>query len=460
MKLAATTAATIAVVSLLTAPGFAFEISKTEAGATVHWDTPEVVYTIHTAGTRQMSNTQAREAIIESFDTWNGHGADLHLVYGGEIANGHHGYVKNQENSNTIIWEDDSWPYDPNALALTLTSFERGSGRLVDADIIINSADYSWATDGQSGRHDLSNSLTHEVGHFIGLGHSESEHATMFPSAAPGEVLKRTLYNDDLRGLNFLYANNTQAIGSDWTDADVATESDDSGYRINDAQVHLACSTTAPGGSPRGFGAFFALGGLLLGATFFRRRRQPRHTARRSTLAVAALLVTGVVAVSSSATATTLPALTLDQVTVASERVVLVEVLDQAADFEGGVIWTHTTVRVEECWSGDCDDDTLVVRTPGGVVGDLEQRVHGVTTMRTGDRLVLFLEATPNTLGQVFRPFGMALGALRVHQLGQDTVAVRDLTDVALVNQERVAVHGDDMTFAIELDELRRLVRD
>ncbi|MEO1271215.1 MAG: matrixin family metalloprotease [Myxococcota bacterium] len=458
-----TTTAIVAIASVLIAtPSFAFELSKTITGATVHWDDSEVVYLIHSRGTRQMSKAEAQATIVESFETWNHHGAALALTYGGETNDGQHGYSKEQPNANVVIWEDDHWPYDPNALAMTLTSFERTSGRLVDADIIINSADYQWATDGASDRHDLANSLTHEVGHFIGLGHSESEHATMFPSAAPGEVLKRSLYDDDIRGLNALYANTNQAVTADngaWTDQAVASDSEEAGYRINDAEVHLACSTSAPTGSPRsGFGALISFFGLLLAAAFIRRRQASSHApvAATATVLVCILALT---ASPSSANATTLPALSLEQVSSASERVVLAEVTHQAASFNGGVIWTVTTIRIEECWSGDCKTgDTMTVRTPGGVVGDIEQRVHGITPMHTGDHMVLFLEPEPHTLGQVFRPFGMALGALTIRQLGQDTVAIRDLSDVSLMTQDKIAVHGEEHSFALKLDELRRLI--
>ena len=48
-----------------------------------------------------------------------------------------------------MVWEDNNWAYDPGALAITLTSFERSSGQFVDADIIINGADYNWSTTGE-----------------------------------------------------------------------------------------------------------------------------------------------------------------------------------------------------------------------------------------------------------------------------------------------------------------------
>jgi hypothetical protein len=52
---------------------------------------------------------------------------------------------------------------------------------------------------------DLQSIVTHEIGHFIGIGHSDVESATMFPSSARTEVSKRELASDDVEAVCTIY---------------------------------------------------------------------------------------------------------------------------------------------------------------------------------------------------------------------------------------------------------------
>ncbi|HVE87584.1 MAG TPA: matrixin family metalloprotease, partial [Myxococcales bacterium] len=40
---------------------------------------------------------------------------------------------------------------------------------------------------------DIQNTITHEVGHFLGLAHDQDPESTMYFSASPGELKKRSL---------------------------------------------------------------------------------------------------------------------------------------------------------------------------------------------------------------------------------------------------------------------------
>ena len=51
-----------------------------------------------------------------------------------------------------------------------------------------------------SGEIDLLNTVTHEAGHYLGLGHSTTAGATMAPYGNPNETEKRTLEEDDIEG--------------------------------------------------------------------------------------------------------------------------------------------------------------------------------------------------------------------------------------------------------------------
>ena len=185
---------------------------------------------------------------------------------------------------------DPSVAYDAAALALTSVSASTTSGIIRDADIEVNAHHFSW-TDlvmhpdlrgaGQS-FHDLQNAVTHEMGHVIGLDHtcylqppaplddmnvpipscSSASDAvlatTMFPSANPGDVDKRTLEADDIRAVCEIYA-----VAAD--PMTCAPGADDPG----------GCGGCTTGGTPKtALGGFGLLAAVALAARAKLRRRR------------------------------------------------------------------------------------------------------------------------------------------------------------------------------------------
>jgi MYXO-CTERM domain-containing protein len=133
---------------------------------------------------------------------------------------------------------DTPWTcsYDPSALAITSVFVQRSTGRIQEADIEVNDRWFGW-TDldlfpQDTTKQDLQNALTHEMGHLIGLDHTcytagtnttrpkdnngnpvpdcanappEVQATTMFASAKPGDVSKRTLEADDKQAVCDVY---------------------------------------------------------------------------------------------------------------------------------------------------------------------------------------------------------------------------------------------------------------
>ncbi len=67
---------------------------------------------------------------------------------------------------------------------------------------------YTWA-DGpgsiSGGQFDLQGVACHEYGHALGLGHSGTGGATMFPSVSSGNTGPRSIATDDINGVKFIY---------------------------------------------------------------------------------------------------------------------------------------------------------------------------------------------------------------------------------------------------------------
>ncbi len=156
------------------------------------------------------------------------------------------GFEPEGRNENVIVWLRDHWgyqdiDYDPAAVALTTLTYvtdpgAENDGEILDADIELNGVYQHFQTDGsfRIGAYDVANTVTHELGHVLGLDHTcydgslperpvddqgrpipdcvpasalpeEIRTATMYPFAAPGETDKTTLEADDIRGVCEVY---------------------------------------------------------------------------------------------------------------------------------------------------------------------------------------------------------------------------------------------------------------
>ncbi len=185
-------------------------LKYTDDNAVIHWEKGEVIpFTVNEAGTADVSDGSDLKAVRRAFDTFGRvPGAQIQFQDMGDSPKRRAGYNSEDpaDNENLIYWEEDDWPFDPNVLAVTLTVFYTDTGQMLDGDIVFNGAKYDWTTSGGSGRHDVENSMVHELGHFMGMNHNgENPEATMYPAAAAGETLKRSLHPSDIEVLQHLY---------------------------------------------------------------------------------------------------------------------------------------------------------------------------------------------------------------------------------------------------------------
>jgi len=94
------------------------------------------------------------------------------------------------------------------------------------------------------------------------------------------------------------------------------------------------------------------------------------------------------------ALASLLRALDLAALTAGADRIVVADVLSVQAAWDGAHRGIHTTVAivVRESWKGDAPvSGQLVIRQPGGTVGDIEMTVRGMPVFVPGERSLLFL---------------------------------------------------------------------
>lgn len=120
------------------------------------------------------------------------------------------------------------------------------------------------------------------------------------------------------------------------------------------------------------------------------------------------------------------------------------------------LIYTFTKFRVGNSWKGQAPS-VIVVKQPGGTVGDTTERVYGVRYLRPGERSVLFLRPSDERDGTLIIT-GLVQGNFRVRtsQTGEQVVSngAPEVTAYSVGNREVSTFTGNRM----RLDELKARV--
>jgi len=180
----------------------AYTINTTEVGKRIRWSVPAVQMQMDPEFERFLGPGDAYASLAMGFEAWRGlpRVPDLIIRPGTPDTLGHH----DGRATNGIYLLRD-WPYEAAKLAVTIVTYEMDTGRLLDADIVVNGkADFAVLDEpvkGAKAEYDLPAVLTHEAGHVLGLGESNSgQEATMWPYARPDDIDKRSLDEDDENG--------------------------------------------------------------------------------------------------------------------------------------------------------------------------------------------------------------------------------------------------------------------
>jgi MYXO-CTERM domain-containing protein len=186
-------------------------------------------------------------------------------------------YNQHYGNANTVIFVDDWAGADlpEDAFGITQVWHNPNTGEILDADMRLNETLGTFGICGATcppGVVDIQNVMTHEAGHFLGLGHSSVPDATMSARAAIGETSKRTLAEDDIEGVCAIYGSDPAAncTPTDFTPNHgfaPGCAPPDSG---STSGVH--CNASDLGSDKRALAPLFAL--LLACGVFLRRRRR------------------------------------------------------------------------------------------------------------------------------------------------------------------------------------------
>ena len=335
---------TIFLSSLVATQALAFELRTDSQGDVVRWDKKvEFVVSPDLADALQLPGAQAAVSAAVATVAARTPGLQVTARVGQQPAQ--LGYAVGAANQNDIVVLED-WPYESRNLAATLVTLNARTNLILDADIAINGESEGFLiVEGDAKgvtKYDLQNTLTHELGHALGLMHNAGDPTSvMFPSAAPGETNKRTLGTDDIAGLSSLYG---------------AVEAAE-----EPAAPAVGCSSV-----PAPVSLMVLVAVLLLGSS--KRRRLALLTLSASA-GLAAEPVTRV----------------------EPDEISWGEVVEARSRWlpDTKVIVTDVEVEVQRCVKGACSERRVKLQVLGGRVGDLEQVVAHQPEVKRGSQVVL-----------------------------------------------------------------------
>ena len=188
----------------------------TDCGTPLFWRRSCVGFAVQEDGSSQISRKAARSVLRRAFDAWeqadcgDGHPA-IHVDDTSYVVCDRVEYNDTAGNANIVVFRDDEWTHanGPHNIALTTVTYDTDTGEIFDADIEVNTAQYTLTVTETTGDYDLVSVLTHEAGHFLGLAHSADVDATMFAIYNQGSTEERTLGADDVAAICATYTKRT-----------------------------------------------------------------------------------------------------------------------------------------------------------------------------------------------------------------------------------------------------------
>ncbi len=231
----------------------AFLLYTTTNGDYVKWQREDITVILDESLQKLGPRNEVEEVIIESFEGWT-NTADIPILFAFE--RGRCDPFSNTNQNCVTACDDRDRCYDREGEkgATTYLHFLPSSGRITGASIIFNAIDWRWTPhplmenlDGGEAREsaenttcaqgcedsrrrlDLKRVATHEIGHLLGVDHSDNPDAMMYFAMDLGDREPRALHADDIEAVTVLY-----------------TGSED--YRLAEAEAYSGC--TAVTGRP------------------------------------------------------------------------------------------------------------------------------------------------------------------------------------------------------------------
>ncbi len=180
---------------------YSYVQNRTTNDSLVHWasNISSINVFLNPSNTQGLASNTVNNIVANSVSQWDGRSR---LSVNKNVTAG-----TNQQGLNEIYFSNDSSIFNGSLIVgITQVLYSNNSGEIIEADILLN--DLITFSTTVTDKYYLGNVVTHEMGHFLGLGHSQVIGSTMFFMLSKGQSL---VSEDDTAGLYAIYPNgNTQ----------------------------------------------------------------------------------------------------------------------------------------------------------------------------------------------------------------------------------------------------------
>ena len=178
--------------------------NQTKDGLLVHWSSASTTVDVfvNSDNSQGLSESTVQTIAANSINQWNGI-SKINIRKNTTT-------IKNQSDLNELYFSTDPNVFNGSGvIGVTLVSYTETKGEVLSANILIND-NYPFSTNPVELNY-LGNVITHEMGHFLGMGHGQVAGSTMFYSLTRGQ---NNITDDDKAGLYSIYPSGDSSKGT------------------------------------------------------------------------------------------------------------------------------------------------------------------------------------------------------------------------------------------------------
>lgn len=177
---------------------FCYVVNRTDSGALIKWSSSKSINLFLSTSTPDLSSSTVSSIVRDSVNEWSNkvsNSINITTSNDGEVSG-----------RNDIYFQSDSEFFsDPSIVAVTQYIVDTNTTYIQEADIILNDSVHSFSSSTTNTKY-LGNVITHEVGHLLGMGHSQVINSSMFYELRRGQY---SISGDDDSGIRYLYGSST-----------------------------------------------------------------------------------------------------------------------------------------------------------------------------------------------------------------------------------------------------------
>lgn len=177
---------------------YGYVVNRTDSGELIKWSSSRNINLFLSTSTPDLTSSEVSSIVTNSVNQWSSrinNTVNISASNDGEVSG-----------RNDIYFQSNSEFFsDPSIVAVTQYIVDTNTTYIQEADIILNDSIHTFSSSSTSTKY-LGNVITHEVGHLLGMGHSQVINSSMFYELRKGQS---SINGDDDSGIRYLYGSST-----------------------------------------------------------------------------------------------------------------------------------------------------------------------------------------------------------------------------------------------------------